>query len=103
MTEPADSPADRPVQRWKPHSAAGGARLQRGPVLLLLAAVLALTGAIAAWLSYPQPFEPPYFLGLWVDQYEDERLPPTRWADRDRSALTARWPRSNHAFTSQSA
>jgi hypothetical protein len=103
MTEPVDSPADRPVQRWKPHAASAEPRLRHGPIFLLLAAVLALTGAIAAWLSYPQPFDPPYFLGLWVDQYEDDRLPPTPWAENDRSALTARWPRSNHAFTSQSA
>src|SRR5687768_555885 len=80
---------------------AQGPRRKWGLVVGLLLGVLALAGAIAAWLLHPKPFEPPTFLALWVDQYPDPRLPVNRWAHKDREALRGVWGASDDAFTSQ--
>jgi len=99
---PAESVPLAPAPRWK-DAAAGpqGPRSRRGPVLAVLAAALAVTGALAAWLLYPSPYEAPYFLGLWVDQYDDPALPDNRWAGQDRAALRGVWPEGREGFNSQ--
>ncbi len=89
-----------PPHRWK-HDAGPPVPSRRGPALALLACVLALAGAVAAWLLYPRAFAAPYFLGLWVDQYGDPRLPGNSWAAQDRAALRAVWPQAREGFPSQ--
>jgi hypothetical protein len=70
-------------------------------VVGLLLGILAVAGAVAGWLCYPRPFQPPTFLALWVDQFKDRRLPILPWAEADRRVMQSVWPSSNDAFTSQ--
>src|SRR5262249_53131134 len=67
----------------------------------VLALLLALLGATAAWLCFPSPVAMPSFLGGWIDQYKDP-IPVNAWAPEDREALEKkpRWERIN-AFPSQ--
>jgi hypothetical protein len=96
-----------PVPRWKQGGPPGAATAgrpapgKRRKVLILSAVVLALAGAIAAWLLYPRAFQQPYFLALLLDQHDDRRLPANAWADADRTALRQVWTDGNSAFTSQ--
>jgi hypothetical protein len=89
--------------RWKQGSGesaavAGSPTGSRRKLLIgLLLGILALAGAVAAWLLYPRPFQPPTFLGIWIDQYDR----PVPWAEADRRAVGAIWSESNNAFTSQ--
>ncbi len=92
----------RPWQGGRYHSTA-----RRGPggrlraILILLAVMLALAGAVVAWVLYPGSVPRPYFTALAIDQYTDPRIPPNQWTAQDREALRGRgWPESN-AFTSQ--
>jgi hypothetical protein len=87
---------------WRPAGGApdSGRGARRGRALALAAAVLALTGALAAWLLYHQPFPRPHFLPLCLDEYGDG-FPVRRWVRQDGDALRGlRWRESN-AFTSQ--
>ena len=63
--------------------------------------MLALAGAVVAWVLYPGSVPRPYFTALAIDQYTDPRIPPNQWTAQDRESLRGRgWPESN-AFTSQ--
>lgn len=92
----------RPWQGGRYHSSA-----RRGPggrlrtILILLAVILALAGAVVAWVLYPRGVPRPNFTAIAIDQYTDPRIPPNQWTAQDREALRGRgWPESN-AFTSQ--
>jgi hypothetical protein len=77
-----------------------GAGRQR-KILAILAALLALGGALAAWVLYPRGLPRPHFVAIVIDQYRDPHLPARPWANRDRAALrTLGWQEQN-AFTSQ--
>jgi hypothetical protein len=90
-------------RHWKPQAAreARGTSGKRGKVVAVLAAVLALTGAIAAWLLYPSPFHRPHFVAMWIDQYSDRAVPAHRWASQDRAALRSLSWQEQNTFTSQ--
>jgi hypothetical protein len=62
--------------------------------------VLALTGALAAWLCYPQPFQAPRFLPLCVGEYGEE-LPVRGWVRQDGELLRGLGWQEKNAFTSQ--
>src|SRR5262245_45819868 len=93
----------QPAPRWRPGAggaaAADRAAARRRKIVWVVGALLAVAGALAAWLCYPRPFRRPYFLGLWIDQYEQKGLPPRLWARPDRAALRALPWEGNNAFT----
>jgi hypothetical protein len=71
-------------------------------IYVVLALLLALLGATAAWLCYPSRLPMPSFLGVWIDEYRDDGpIPVNAWAEQDRTALKQLpWEHIN-AFTSQ--
>jgi hypothetical protein len=87
--------APRPTAQPQPPSG------KRGKVLGLSAAILALVGALVAWIFYPSPVRNPYFLAIVISEYRDPGIPINAWANQDRQALLAFPWRDNNAFTSQ--
>jgi hypothetical protein len=90
---------------WRPTAPAppGGKppSTRRGKFLALLALFLALAGTIAGLIKWIRPVHEPSFLAIWVDQYEDPRIPVNSWAGQDRQALlNVHWQEKN-AFASQ--
>jgi hypothetical protein len=80
---------------------ADGAPGKRKKAYVVFGLLLALVGAIAAWLFYLSPVPLPAFFGAWIDQYEDPDIPANAWAAEDRTALEGlHWRRIN-VFTSQ--
>ena len=61
----------------QPGAAPPRSRLQLYVVVALL---LALLGATAAWLLFPSQVTMPSFLAAWIDQYDDPLVPPNAWA-----------------------
>src|SRR5262245_20255420 len=91
MSEPSSEPSpgrSRP-RLW--HSSDNGAAPAGRPapapgrrkLYVALGLLLALLGATAAWLLYLRPLPPAAFLGGWIDQYRDARLPANAWAAQD--------------------
>jgi hypothetical protein len=74
---------------------------RRNQILIVLAVLLALAGALAAWLLYPKGAPDPSFVALVIDQYDDLRIPPNPWAARDRVALRDLEWKGRDAFTKQ--
>src|SRR5579862_572668 len=103
-------PADQPGRAWRP-SAPGpapvaptkttvaGAVSHRGRKLfLLLVAIMALGGAIAAWLLYIRRFEEPFLLLIPITQYLDDReLPANGWGEQDSVLLRQHFSQSKKA------
>ncbi|MCI0457971.1 MAG: caspase family protein [Gemmataceae bacterium] len=73
----------------------------RRQLYVALALLLALLGATAAWIFYPRRLQPPKFIGVWIDQYNDVRIPPNAFAANDRKAFSDLGLKDAGAFTSQ--
>jgi hypothetical protein len=85
-------------------SAAPGARprSRRGRKLFfLLAALLAIAGAVVGFLLYLRPAPNPVFVGLWITEYKDPDILPIPYGEQDRAALRAFPWQGNDAFNSQ--
>src|SRR3954470_9643930 len=102
---PSPSPHDN-LWRKTPAAHPPGTRRAEGSgkrkqAFYVLAVLLALVGATAAWLYFLSPVPMPSFLGGWIDQYK-EPIPVNAWAPEDREALgkKPRWERIN-AFPTQ--
>lgn len=91
------------IRRETPNQAAAHSRpaAKRNQALALVFAILVLIGAIAALIFYLRPAPNPYFIAVWIDEYQDRRLPVNPWSKQDREALLALPWRENSAFTSQ--
>ncbi|MCC6419413.1 MAG: hypothetical protein IT429_14350 [Gemmataceae bacterium] len=101
------SDARDPLWRKGPtqHAASDAPRRARGgKFYAVLALLLAVLGATAAVLFFFRKVDPPTFLGVWIDQYNDVRIPPNAFAANDRQALSdgLRWYEVG-AFASQEA
>src|SRR5262249_35033017 len=90
---------------WQGASRRGSAseadRGRQRKIVILVAALLALAGALAAWALYPRGLPKPHFLAICIDQSSDPHLPASPWAARDRAALRALGWQEENAFTSQ--
>src|SRR5262249_13618746 len=60
-----------------------------GKILGVAAAALVLAGAIIALVLWIRPVQEPYFIGAWIGQFNDARVPYRAWATQDRDALLA--------------
>jgi hypothetical protein len=76
------SAAPTPAGRRKPTS-----NLRRQKAFALGAIILALIGAIAAWVFFVRPLDPPYFLTIPVSEYTAADLPINSFAEQDSDAL----------------
>src|SRR5580704_15798671 len=85
----------------RPAAAPKASTGKRTQILVVLSAMLALVGAIAAWVFYPSPVRSPYFLAIFINEYKDARIPFSPWSNQDRQALLAFPWRENNTFTSQ--
>ncbi len=92
-TEPADW--RRAVRDGRRPAADDRARW--GKVVLTGAVLLALAGALAAWLLLLSPFERPYFVALALTEYDDPRLPVQAFVREDAEALLAHFQPANPA------
>src|ERR1700742_2919483 len=62
---------------------------RQGRIFALLTAMLALAGATVGLLSWLHPLPQPYFIPLWITEYESPRLPVRSQARSDWEALRA--------------
>jgi hypothetical protein len=90
-----------PAARFHRGAASSSARHRKA--LILLAVILALTGAIAAWLFYPRGLPVTAFVTIPIREYSDYRYPINPFALQDSNLLVARFPKdlAHHAYTSQ--
>jgi hypothetical protein len=69
--------------------APGSPAAKRKQIFILLFCLLALGGAVAAWIYLIEPPHNPYFLPLCVTEYKDRHIPANAQADQDRETLLA--------------
>ncbi len=85
----------------RPSGPAPTAPHRRRQIYVALAVLAALLGATAAWLLFLSEPPRPAFLGIWIDEYNESRVPVNAWAERDRQALESLPWQSTRAFSSQ--
>jgi hypothetical protein len=99
---------DRRARSWRPTGTArktgesrASSRLTK--ILVLSVVLLALIGALAAWLLMPSPFPTPYFLTILMTDYRDRHFPPLPFDQQDSTALLQRFvtDHASQAFNSQ--
>ena len=103
-------PAQPRKQNWR-HTAPSASVVRkpsvsrRGKKIFALSAVLlALGGAVAAWLLFVKPVQSPYFLTIPVSEYTSADLPANAFAEQDSDALLKHFTendRGKKAFESQ--
>src|SRR5262249_9836092 len=97
MTEPAKMFS----QSWRPTpSARNSSPARRLRVALVAAAVLALSGALVAWLIKVRPLKEADFLPLCIDEYGDD-FPVRAWVRQDGEFLRGLSWNEDNAFTVQ--
>jgi hypothetical protein len=96
----ADSSQARSSWRLAPPPDTRSGSSRRLRVFVLAAGVLALTGALLAWLCYPEPYHPPHFLPLCLGEYGEE-WPVRGWVRQDGELLRGLGWQEKSAFTSQ--
>ena len=74
---------------------------RRRKLFFLLAALLAIAGAVVGFLLYLRPAPNPVFVGLWMTEYKDPDILPIPYGEQDRAALRAFPWQGNDAFNSQ--
>lgn len=94
-----DSPSSTGVpQHWREErslpatgvpSASSGSSARGMKIFILLALMLALVGFIGGFLSWLGPPPSPYFLPLWVTEYQARQIPLLPMAQRDLESLQA--------------
>lgn len=62
-------------------------RLRQRKIHVILALMLALAGVCAGLLTWLRPVPPPFFVPLWITEYESRLLPVEEQAVPDRTAL----------------
>jgi hypothetical protein len=87
----------RPAAQLPQRSSKSARRLR---IVLAAAALLAVSGALIAWLLILRPFHPAYFLPLCIGEYGEE-LPVRGWVRQDSDALRSLGWKESNAFTSQ--
>jgi hypothetical protein len=88
-------------QTWRPTTPPrNGAPARRLRVVLLAAAVLALSGALIAWLIKVSPLKQADFLPLCIDEYGDD-FPVRAWVRQDGEFLRGLTWNEDNAFTVQ--
>ncbi len=96
MSEPSRSSS----QPWRPEPQRPSEASRHLWVILVAAALLAVIGALIAWLCIPDPFPTPDLVALAVGEY-DEEFPVRPWVRQDAEALCdLPWGEHNN-FTSQ--
>jgi hypothetical protein len=99
MRESPDT--DLPAWRSAPQASGDGRTFTRRlGAVLLGAALLALCGAVIAWLLYLRPFQPPHFLPLCISEYGEE-FPIRSWTRQDADLLRGLGWVEKNAFTTQ--
>ncbi|HEY7158687.1 MAG TPA: hypothetical protein VH575_32385 [Gemmataceae bacterium] len=96
MTEPAKMFS----QTWRPTPPRYGATARRLRVALLAVVVLALSGALIAWLIKVRPLKQADFLPLCIDEYGDD-FPVRAWVRQDGELLRGLTWNEDNAFTVQ--
>ena len=72
---------------------------RRRKLFLAAGAFLAVLGAIVGLFFWLRPAPDPYFVPLWITEYESPHLPVNAWARQDREALREGQYFSRHANT----
>jgi hypothetical protein len=89
MSSASSSPIP-PVWRQNP-TASGSAKRQvdrrRWRIIVLLACILALAGALLGLLGWIRPVPRPYLFPLWVSTYQSHQIPFLPWAEQDLQVL----------------
>ncbi len=111
MSQGQHSP-DRPPPAWRsapgappaparrlPAGGTGGPRLRK--LFILLAVILGLCGAIAAWVFLLRTFDEPLFVALPITEYRGAGLPKNPYVEEDGAALRRHFPGSRGAFDFQ--
>lgn len=106
MAEEQPKPPPSVPQRWKKATTApAGGTLpmsgRRKKAFVLLAVMLALAGAIAAWLFLIRPFREPYFVTIPISEYRARQFPVNALAAQDSAALIRHFPHGKEQFESQ--
>jgi hypothetical protein len=103
----AEPPVSRPNRTWHAGTAKPTAVVQtpmgrrRRKIFIVLAAMLALVGAIAAWLLFLRPFTEPEFLTIAITNYRDRAYPVNAFAEEDSEALRKHFQQGAHARDQQ--
>jgi hypothetical protein len=103
VNESMNKPANAYSRTWRPtpqlaqRSSKSARRLR---LALVVAAVLAVSGALIAWLLIPRPFHRAYFLPLCIGEYGED-WPVRSWVRQDGDALRSLGWKERNAFTSQ--
>jgi hypothetical protein len=88
----ADRQPAHDQRSWRPkrvEQPATTGRPTRGRIYALAIALLVLAGTVIALLFWLRPIQEAYFLGIWIDQYADARIPYASWVNEDRDSLLA--------------
>src|SRR6516165_8079181 len=89
---------------WRPvpdQPRGGGRFARRIRVAVLAAALLAVSGALIAWIFFIRPFPKAHFMPLCIDEY-GEGFPIRPWVRQDVEALRGLdWEEKKNAFTIQ--
>jgi hypothetical protein len=103
-----EPPTSRIPRTWheatpKKTQAARPLSRRRKKIFAVLAAMLALVGAILGWLMFYNPFKPPDFLTIAILQYKPDLFPANAFAGRDSKALLRHFPEGQDALDHQAA
>jgi len=103
VNESMNKPAKAYSRSWRPtpqlpqRSSKSARRLR---LALVAAALLAVSGALIAWLLIPRLFQRAYFLPLCIGEYGEE-FPVRSWVRQDGDVLRSLGWKERNAFTSQ--
>lgn len=97
-----NEPAKAYSRTWRPgpQQSSSGPSGRRLRAAAAATALLAVSGALIAWLLYIRPFQRPYFLPLCIGEY-DEAFPVRGWVRQDGDVLRGLGWKETNAFTSQ--
>src|SRR5262245_1401479 len=74
---------------------------RRGKIVSVAAVFLFLAGTVAAVVWWFRPVPEAQFVALWVDQYQDQNMPVSAWAAKDRDILRQISWKEKNTFASQ--
>src|SRR6185369_250187 len=101
--QPPTGPRWRPAGPTATGRAAAPTSSKRGKVFGLLALLLALAGAVAAWLLFFRPMPEPFFLTLPIREYKAPQWPVNAFAVQDARLLLPRFKAGRYGFDAQTS